>query len=211
MKTKVYIAIPTAGNIYVDLMFFLLNTDKDYDVKVDYVIGGQIAHNRNLLVDRFMKSDYEWLLFIDSDTMPPFDVLEMTKNGKNICSGLYFQWQGSTNKLIPTVYKDNKNDFRKEYKVFNETSDEDLVEVDGIGAGCLLINRKVFETIPKPYFLFEYDNNGLLAFGEDFYFCRKAQDAGFKIWVDRKMVASHFKTVNLKEINNWKNESIWWK
>ncbi|GAH02981.1 unnamed protein product, partial [marine sediment metagenome] len=130
-KTKVFIAIPTGGNIHVDLVFFLLNTDKDYDVKVDYVIGNFIAHNRNHLVDRFMQSKYEWLLFIDSDTMPPFDVLDMTKNGKDICSGVYFQWQEQ--KLIPLTYKKNKNDFHKKYIVFNETSKEDLVEVDGVG------------------------------------------------------------------------------
>ncbi|GAG72701.1 unnamed protein product [marine sediment metagenome] len=47
--------------------------------------------------------------------------------------------------------------------------------------------------------------------GEDFYFCQKAQKAGFKIWVDRRMVAGHFKTVNLKEINEWKKDDIWFK
>lgn len=208
-KTKVFIAIPTAGLIHVDLMFFLLNLDKDYDVKVDYVIGGQIAHNRNKLVDRFLKSKYEWLLFIDSDTLPPFDVLEMTKNGKDICSGVYFQWK--ENKLIPLVYKKSETDFHEEYKVFNDVSDEELVEVDGFGAGCLLIHKKVFDKVEKPYFLFEYDENGLVALGEDFYFAEKAKKAGFKVWVDRKMVCSHFKVVDLKALNNWKNEPIWWK
>lgn len=209
MKIRVYIAIPTAGSIHVDLMFFLLNLDKDYDVKVDYVVGGQIAHNRNKLVSRFLKSKYEWLFFIDSDTLPPFDVLEMTKNGKDICSGIYFQWKD--NKLIPLVYKKNETDFHEEYKVFNDVSDEELVEVDGVGAGCLLIHRKVFDKVAKPWFLFEYNEDGLVALGEDFYFCQKAQEAGFKVWVDRRMTCSHYKTVNLKEINKWKTEEIWWK
>jgi GT2 family glycosyltransferase len=209
LKIRVYIAIPTAGSIHVDLMFFLLNLDKDYDVKVDYVVGGQIAHNRNKLVSRFLKSKYEWLFFIDSDTLPPFDVLEMTKNGKDICSGIYFQWKD--NKLIPLVYKKNETDFHEEYKVFNDVSDEELVEVDGVGAGCLLIHRKVFDKVAKPWFLFEYNEDGLVALGEDFYFCQKAQEAGFKVWVDRRMVCSHYKTINLKEINKWKTEEIWWK
>jgi len=207
-KTRVYIAIPTTGTIRVELMFFLLNLDKDYDVKIDHTNGGFIPDNRNLLVDRFLKSGYEWLLFIDSDTLPPFDVLEMTKNGKDICSGIYFQWK--KNKLIPLVYKNDKNDFHDYYKVFNEVSEEEVVEVDGVGAGCLLIHRKVFKAIEKPYFLFEYDENGLVALGEHFYFCRKAHEAGFKAWVDRSKVCSHYKMVNLKDINNWKNESVWW-
>lgn len=209
MKTKVYITIPTTGTIRVELMFFLLNLDKDYDVFIDHTNGGFIAENRNKLVYRFLKSKYDWLLFIDSDMLLPFDVLEMTKNGKDICSGIYFQWK--KDKLVPLVYKKSKNDFNEEYKTFNETSDEELVEVDGVGAGCLLIHRKVFEAIEKPYFLFEYNEDGIISLGEDFYFCNKAQEAGFKIWIDRRMVCSHYKIVNLKEINEWKNEGIWWK
>jgi GT2 family glycosyltransferase len=139
----------------------------------------------------------------------PFDVLEMTENGKDICSGVYFQWD--KDKLIPLVYKKSKNDFNEEYKTFNETSNEELVEVDGVGAGCLLIHRKVFEAIEKPYFLFEYNKDGIISLGEDFYFCNKAQEVGFKIWIDRRMVCSHFKIVDLKEINKWKKEDIWWK
>ncbi|GAG72699.1 unnamed protein product, partial [marine sediment metagenome] len=69
----------------------------------------------------------------------------MTKHRKNICSGIYFQWQGRSQKIIPVVYKKNENDFHKNYEIFNQASEEDLVEVDGVGAGCLLIHRKVFE------------------------------------------------------------------
>jgi len=152
-KTKVFIAIPTTGNIRAELAFFLLHLDEDYDTEVLFTFGGGISHNRNLLVDNFLKIEYEWLLFIDSDIMPPFNVLEMTKNGKDICSGVYYQWQ--EDKLVPLVFRKRHNDY---YKIFNDTGEDDVVEVDGVGAGCLLINRKVFEAIKKPYFLFGYDD-----------------------------------------------------
>jgi GT2 family glycosyltransferase len=133
----------------------------------------------------------------------------MTKNGVDVCSGVAFQWKG--NRMVPLVYRIEKNDFSEEYKVFNDISEESLVEVDAVGAGCLLIHRKVFEAIKKPYFLFQYNDDGIMTLGEDFYFCQKAQKAGFKIWVDRKMVTSHFKTIDLKQVNNWKKEDIYWK
>ena len=209
MKTKVYIAIPTTGFIRVELMFFLLNLDENYDIKIDYTNGGFIAESRNVLVERFLKSKYEWLLFIDSDQLLPFDIFEMTKNGVDICSGVAFQWKG--NRMVPLVYRIEKTDFTEEYKVFNDTTEEEIVEVDGVGAGCLLIHRKVLETIKKPYFLFQYNDDGKIVLGEDFYFCLKAKKAGFKVWVDRKMVSSHFKTIDLKQVNNWKREDIWWK
>lgn len=204
-KTKVFVAIPTTGIIKTELAFFLLHLDEDYDTEVLFTFSGGIANNRNSLVEHFLMTEYEWLLFIDSDIMPPFNVLEMTKNRKDICSGVCYQWQ--EDKLIPVVYKRESN----HYRIFYNIDENDVVEVDGVGAGCLLINRKAFETIKKPYFMFEYDDKGLAISGEDFYFCEKAKKAGFKIWVDRKMICDHYKTVNLKAINEWRNKSMWWK
>jgi len=213
MKTKVFVAIPTGnGNVRIEILFWLLNLYEEYSVDLGYTTGGQVGHNRCKLVDQFLKTNCEWLFFVDTDTLPPFDALEMTKNGKDICSGIYFQWQGGECVLNPLVYKRDGNDFdTNSYRIFNDTSDEDIVEVDAVGAGCLLIHRKVFEPMKKPYFLFEYTNEGLLKTGEDFYFCQKAQKAGFKIWIDRKIIANHIKMVDLKQINEWKKRDIYWK
>jgi len=206
-KTKIFIAIPTTGTIRTELALFLLHLDKDYDTEVVFTFGGGISHNRNLLIEHFLQMDYEWFLFFDSDIMPPFNILEMTKNGKNICSGVYYQWQEESKKLIPLVLQIKNN----HYRVFDETCETDVVEVDGVGAGCLLINRKVFEAVEKPYFMFGYNDKGLCNLGEDLYFCEKAIKAGFKIFVDRKMICDHYKTVTLKDVNEWRNKSMWWK
>ena len=204
-KTKIFIAIPTTGIIRTELALFLLHLDKNYETEIVFTFGNRIAHNRNLLVEHFLEMDYEWLLFIDSDVMPHFNVLDMTKNGKNICSGIYYQW--NEDKLIPLVWQ-KKKDY---YRVFYDIEENDIVEVDGVGAGCLLINRKVFEAVKKPYFMFGYNDIGLITLGEDFYFCEKAQKAGFKIFVDRRMICDHYKTVTLKAVNEWRNKSMWWK
>ena len=204
-KTKVFIAIPTTGVMRTELTLFLLHLDEDYDTEVDFTFGGGLIHNRNLLVERFLMTEREWFLFIDSDVMPPFNVLEMTKNGKDICSGVYYQWQDK--KLLPLVYKKECN----HYRVFYDIDENNVVEVDGVGNGCLLINRKVFKAVKKPYFMNGYDKRGIATLSEDLFFCNKAQKAGFKIWVDRKMICNHYKTVDLKTVNEWRNKSTWWK
>lgn len=194
MKTKVFIAIPTTGNIRTELAAFLLQLiGQNYEVTTGFTAGGGITHNRNHLVDTFLKTDFEWFLFIDSDTVPPVKVLDMTKNGKYVCSGIYHQFQHSN--IVPVVYSD-KNEAYGLY-IDNKTKD-DVVEVDAVGAGCLLIHRKVFEKMERPYFKFLYDENGYLKLGEDFYFCRQAKKAGFKIWVDRRICSRHFKTIDMK-------------
>ncbi len=195
MKTKVFIAVPTTGNIRTELATFLLGLERqqDYEIITGFTTSGGITHNRNHLVDTFLKTDYEWLMFIDSDTVPPGKVLDMTKNGKDICSGIYHQ--GQFDSIVPVVYSKKK----KGYGLYiDDKTKDNVVEVDGVGAGCLLINRKVFEKMEKPYFMFLFDENGYCTLGEDFYFCKKAHKAGFKIWVDRRISARHFKTVDMK-------------
>ncbi len=64
---------------------------------------------------------------------------------------------------------------------------DDLIECDGVGCGCLLIHRSVFEKIKPPYFVMNQGKYG----GEDFYFCRKAKRAGFKIYADPGVLCGH--------------------
>ena len=198
-KPKVFIAIPTTGNIRTELAMFLLTLDKNsHNVIVSYTCGGGITHNRNKLTGYFLRSKFEWLLFLDSDTVPPMNVLDMIKNGKNICSGVYHQFKDG--QVRPLTFEKVKS----KYGYVSKEKDDYLVEVDAVGAGCLLINRKVFEKMKKPYFIFLYDKDGLLKLSEDLNFCKKAQKAGFKIWVGKRIGSSHYKTVNLSLI--WKNK-----
>lgn len=195
MKPKIFIAIPTVGNMRTELTMFLLQLDQvNYDIKISFTLGGGITHNRNLLVKSFLGTDYEWFLFIDSDTVPPLNILEMIKNNKAICSGISHIYKN--NDFGISVYKKHKG----KLGYIRENGERNLIEVDGVGAGCLLIHRKVFEKVKKPYFEFIYDEVGMVKISEDLNFCKKAQEAGFKVWVDKRMVTSHYKTVNLSTV-----------
>ena len=186
---KVFVAIPTGGTIRTELLFFLLNLDRDYDTKISATTFGSCAENRNKLVTDFLKTDFEWLLLLDADTIPPSDILNMTENNVDVCSGLYYVW--IKNGLHPLAM--NKVD--NSYQVSKETG---LFEVDGIGGGTLLIRREILEKIDPPYFLVTHDSDGLVEQGNDLYFCEKVKKAGFKIWVDTSYRSDHYKTVNLK-------------
>jgi hypothetical protein len=59
----------------------------------------------------------------------------------------------------------------------------DLVEMQRIPTGCLLIKMSVFEKLTRPYFRFETDSEGAIV-GEDYVFCDRAREAGFHIWCD---------------------------
>jgi len=60
------------------------------------------------------------------------------------------------------------------------------MEVDFSGMGIILIKRKVFETIPRPWFAqpeSNYEDNPMGVSGEDYYFSKKAREYGFKTYV----------------------------
>ncbi|MBT3326723.1 MAG: hypothetical protein HN396_10825 [Gemmatimonadales bacterium] len=57
-----------------------------------------------------------------------------------------------------------------------------LHEVGAVGACGMLIRREVLEAIEPPWFKFDTDEETGTPMGEDVYFCRKAREAGFKIW-----------------------------
>jgi len=198
---KVYIALPVAvsGNINIRLVQFLLEPRYEYQTIIGCEIGHQIAHNRNVLIDRFLKTDFEWIFFIDTDTVPPVNALDMTKNKLNICSGYYYQW---TNKqLMPLTFKKVEGGYIAD--IGKPTKIKNVVEVDATGAGCLLINRRVFENIEKPYFLTPYNDEGIAISTEDIYFFKKVIKAGYKVHMDTNIVASHIKTVDLLEVQQW--------
>jgi hypothetical protein len=58
-----------------------------------------------------------------------------------------------------------------------------------MGFGIVLIEARVFEAMPKPWFLFEYveTDDGPTFRGEDIYFCEKAKAAGFHPLVDHDL------------------------
>jgi len=63
--------------------------------------------------------------------------------------------------------------------------DGSLVKVDAVGGGCLLIHREVLAKVPRPWFSAREGGT------EDFYFCRKAKQAGFEIYGDMSVICDH--------------------
>lgn len=82
--------------------------------------------------------------------------------------------------------EDHEHSFVSNDPIVLPPSPTDLEPVDATGAAFIMIKRHVLEAIEPPWF--EGDING---FGEDFYFCRKARAAGFKVYVDRSVIVTH--------------------
>ncbi len=235
----VQIGLPIKGDIKDELFYSLLSMQKPPNTIITKIEGVAIDASRNQIVD---KLERDWLFFMDSDqTFPPETLERLLSWDLPIVSGLYFKPYG---KPVPHAYRYMWEEAKKYPEgeeqadhfyvaLVNEVAAylakyydtlvkgdlatailpgkrEDLIECDGVGGGCLLIHKRVFDAIEKPYF--KCNPNTFI--GEDFYFCRKAREAGFKIYLDPSIMCGHkqrdltgyrhfmhwFSTVNRKDL-----------
>ena len=62
-----------------------------------------------------------------------------------------------------------------------------LIKCDAVGAGLMLVERKVLEDMGAPWFVCGRNSSG----GEDFFFCHKAKEHGYQLWADLAVQANH--------------------
>ncbi len=203
----VQIGIPVLGDLPDEVFYSFLEMKKPRGTRLTKVKGVSADIARNEIINKIEK---DWIFFMDSDqTFHPESLMRLLSWDLPIVSGLYFKTPG---KPVPHCYRFSHTDESESqayaplteevFDFVNRYQDEvtqgqpaivlpahkgDLLECDGVGGGCLLIHRRVFEAIEPPYFKYTDGTAG----GEDFYFCRKVQEAGFKIFVDPGVICGH--------------------
>jgi len=102
-------------------------------------MGYMVADAQNVIVNEAVIGNYEWLLLIEDDTIPPIDAFvrinEYMRNGDiPVVSGLYFT---KSSPPEPLVYRGRGNSYYSGWKM------GDKVWADGIPTGFFLCNMKV--------------------------------------------------------------------
>jgi hypothetical protein len=155
-----------------------------------------VADGQNLIVQEAVNKGYEWLLFIEDDTVPPPDAFirfnEYMREGKYpVVSGLYFTRSVPAE---PMVYRGRGNSYFTEWKLGEK------VMVDGVPTGMLLIDmrlmravwedspeylaggykvRRVFQTPAKTWFNEEKGSQEMLVGTSDLDWCKRVIDGGY--------------------------------
>jgi glycosyltransferase involved in cell wall biosynthesis len=164
-----------------------------------------VSKARNTLTALFLRSKYDYLLFVDADVeFEPEAVIRMLVTKKDIILTPYrvkFPHDPNLTKYSISFPDDNKVPILP----------GDLVEISEGPAGLMLTHRKVFEFLmdscpslkikhphkkeSDPYLYNFWDttfdiDQGLWR-GEDISFCRLARDYGFKIYANIKSRITH--------------------
>lgn len=180
--------VPTRGIMSDEWAFSFRKIDCPVSIAFERVSNLPVHHARNQLVKRMIRNESEWIFMLDDDVCPPHSVInDLLFHKREIVSGLYWKRYGT---IVPTAYQDGGQSIHPISSIPKNT----LLEIDFVGAGCLLIHRNVFADIPAPWFEWKMDREDLPLHervGEDFDFCRKARKAGYKIHLDTAVQCRH--------------------
>lgn len=206
-KKKLFIGLPIYGP--VDPHFFQcalkLMAEFSVDCVVKTLVGDSlISRARNTLTRQFLESDCTHFLQIDSDLVFSNDQIKrILEHDEDIVGGFYpFKKEGDAqlvcNRLNPCPAPDYRN----------------LLEVRYMGTGFLCVSRQVFEemiehfaseirytsdvdekTIEHDFWsvgVYHYlDGSKPRYLSEDWYFCQRARDLGFKVYGDLNICPKH--------------------
>ena len=100
-------------------------------------------------------------------------------------------------------------------QIYKENGDRELVwsmpestglqEVGSVGMGVMLIKAGVFKALSEPWYETPWRSDKRGYIGEDVFFCKKARESGFKIWIDHDVSKEigHIGMFEFKHDHTW--------
>ncbi len=190
---------------YADDVWPHINEIARTGVRFLYHPYGVIDGVRNRVAEGVLLDDeFTHVLYLDSDQKHPIDIVPrlakwiLEDHERLIVAGLYFNRRPP---YAPNVWMKGEDGLY--YQAHNWG--QGLIEgIDLVGTGCLLINKKVFEMLDRPWFYNSYEGiqekKGNFVFpGEDIGFCKKARAAGIEIYLDTTIDSPHARTSFVNE------------
>lgn len=218
---KIFIGLPTLGTIGVDLSRRLREwyASKQYQITIAEATGLrplEVAVNQ--LMSVFLETDSEYLFFINSDELVPFDTLDrFVKHDVDVVAALGLRWDQRKGPLPCVGVREGGSDAELARHFEDPTGItmssgssrylqpqsgfSGLRQADRVGNSAMLIKRKVIEAVPLGSFKMLMSDDRTQTYAtEDYAWCDAVRAAGFQIWVDCDVLLSHIKQVDLADV-----------
>jgi len=180
------IGVPAVDWMWTDAVQALMTLKYPPGTSVALETGtSTIASKRNSLVRKLLeKRELQWMLFLDSDMTPPRDVIpQLLATQRDIVSALCVTRKPPYRPCVGFVDPD---DGTRTTPLSEYGGPDPVKEVEWVGAGCVLVRRRVFESMEPLWFEATAEDQG-----EDYAFCLKARAAGFKVFCDISQWVGH--------------------
>jgi len=188
---KTLIAIPTSRDIEIQCAASIIGMKRKGRIGVFCPQSYSIGDSRNLIVEHALEIGYDYIMWVDSDMILPKEtILKLMSHNKDIAAGVYsYKLLNNTNAVAKRFVKDAEDTY-EDITLKEIRESERLIGIDAVGFGCVLTKVDIFRNIPKPWFVYSPE------MGEDVYFCRKAQEAGYKVYLDTSIKCGHIGQIN---------------
>lgn len=219
---ELVIGILHTSTVDINMLFNVLTLERPgWRSQVIFESGRPYDISRNNIATRALELGAEWCFFYDSDLIiPPYTITRLASHQMPIVGGLYYRRHPE---IMPSVFRDVGKGVLTPIpkKEIDAQAGFNLIEVDAIGAGCLLIHKRVLETLknvvplknfnivgPPPanmhfYEFFKWglgrDDAAEPSYSEDLTFCTLARKNGFRIFVDPLVKCTHITHMGIKD------------
>ena len=180
---KVSILVPTRDMVHSHFAYSLTQlvkttSEAGIDVYLFFDSSTILLNQRNNLIKSAKEVNSDYVLWLDSDMMfPPTTALRLLEHDKDIVACNYMR----RSKPLKTVAYTDLNDWNSWVPLEPQ---EDLIKVQGVGMGCMLMKLDMFDKLEKPYFEFQYKENTEDYFGEDFILLGKLRNLEYDVFID---------------------------
>ena len=159
------------------------NWQKGIETRVFYNMSTLLQGQRESLV----KSARSWaathILWLDSDMSFPFyTAYKLLDHKVSVVGGNYTTRQMPYKTVAYKTLGGDWTDYLRHNK--DQPLNKELIEVEGMGMGCMLTDITVFDQLTQPYFPVTWMPEAEDYLGEDINFCTAVRQQGHKIWVD---------------------------
>jgi hypothetical protein len=180
---KLSILVPTRDTVTSQFAYCLsqlmkINSQIGIDTFLFFNSNTILLNQREMLVEDAKKIKSDYVLWLDSDMVfPPTTAMRLLNHNKDIVGCNYLKRsKPNTPVAYETLFEWDKP--------LSMTSKDDLVKVEGVGLGCILMKLSVFDSICKPYFEFSYILKTKEWMGEDFNLLGKLRSNGHEVYID---------------------------
>ena len=201
-KPKVLVAVPCMGWIHTSVVLALLKIqqDKRFLGRIFFFTGKPTEDNMNKACKLCVDQGFDYLISIDDDNAPVHSPLDLVFLDKDIVGLPTPVWMGGkTQPWWLNAMVRNGPEEGAGWKPYLPEKPGELCEVDAVGAGCIVIARRVLEKVKAP-FNRKWSEDGIQEVGLDFNFCRRSKEAGFEVWAHYGYPCNHIKELSLGEM-----------